>query len=242
MRLDKFLSVTGTLGRSDSKRMIGAGRVFVNSVPAASADMQIDPERDSVCLDGTEIAYRKNIYIMLNKPEGVVSATTDGRDKTVLDLLPDKLSRRNLFPCGRLDKNTLGLMLITDDGELSHALLSPRRHVSKKYRYRALSPLSEADVRILSKGTVLEDGYITKPACVEPDPVHPTEGYITLTEGKYHQIKRMFAAVSNKITYLERVSFGNLTLDPSLGRGEWRYLLPEEETGLLKLAGKTTNS
>ena len=168
---------------------------------------------------------------MLNKPEGYVSATEDGREKTVLDLLTGDAVRPGLFPCGRLDKNTLGLMLITDDGELAHKLLAPKSHVSKTYRFRSKFPISLADAERFEGGVTLEDGYVTLPAKIELDE-DATGGYITLTEGKYHQIKRMLEAIDNKITYLERITFGNLVLDKSLERGEWRYLTEEEIVGL----------
>jgi 16S rRNA pseudouridine516 synthase len=235
MRLDKFLSVTGTLSRSDAKRAIRAGRVSVGGIAARSGELQLDPEKERVCLDGREIIYRRATYIMLNKPEGYVSATDDPRDKTVLELLPDELRRLNLFPCGRLDKYTLGLMLITDDGELSHRLLAPKSHVSKNYRFRAEKPVSESDRLLLESGVHIEGGYLTKPAKVALDE-SSSGGIITICEGKYHQIKQMLEAVSNKITYLERVSFGPLTLDEQLARGEWRFLTEEEIESLRNAA------
>ena len=235
MRLDKFLSVTGTLSRSDAKRAIRAGRVSVGGIAARSGELQLDPEKERVCLDGREIIYRRATYIMLNKPEGYVSATDDPRDKTVLELLPDELRRLNLFPCGRLDKYTLGLMLITDDGELSHRLLAPKSHVSKNYRFRAEKPVSESDRLLLESGVHIEGGYLTKPAKVALDE-SSSGGIITICEGKYHQIKQMLEAVSNKIIYLERVSFGPLTLDEQLARGEWRFLTEAEIEALRNAA------
>ena len=235
MRLDKFLSVTGTLSRSESKKAIRAGRVSVDGVAAKSGELQLDPEKARVRFDGREIVYRRFTYIMLNKPEGYVSATDDPRDKTVLELLPDELRKFNLFPCGRLDKYTLGLMLITDDGELSHRLLAPKSHVSKDYRFRSEKPVSEADRLALEAGVHIEGGYLTKPARVALDE-GAESGIITICEGKYHQIKQMLEAVSNKITYLERVSFGPLKLDERLARGEWRFLTEEEIAELRKAA------
>ena len=163
---------------------------------------------------------------MLNKPEGYVSATDDEREKTVLDLLPDEERRLGLFPCGRLDKNTLGLVILTNDGDSAHRLLSPKHHVDKVYKFECKLPLSQDDVSLLERGVDI-GGYNTKPCKITLS--QPTCGEITLTEGKYHQIKRMLEAVNNKITYLERVSFGNIVLDSSLDRGEWRYLTEEEE-------------
>ena len=231
MRLDKFLSETGTLSRSESGRAVRAGKVLVNGCAAKSPSDRVDPERDEIVYGGERICYRRFTYILLNKPDGYVSATEDGREKTVLDLLPEKLQKLSLFPCGRLDKHTLGLMLLTNDGQLAHDLLSPRHHVEKNYRFSVKFPLTDEEVATLEQGTVLEDGYETKPARIELIG-NGDEGYITLVEGKYHQIKRMLEAIDNKITYLERVSFGPLALDEGLERGEWRYLTAEEISAL----------
>ena len=198
--------------------------------------MQVDENSDEIIFFGKTVVYRKYSYIMLNKPDGVVSATDDGRDMTVLDLLPSDVRNDRMFPCGRLDKNTLGLMLITDNGELAHRLLAPKSHVSKSYRFCSESPVSEADAKRFEGGLTLEDGYVTLPAKIELDE-DGMGGIITLTEGKYHQIKRMLSALDNKITYLERLTFGPLTLDSSLKRGEWRYLT-EDEIAALEKHGK----
>ncbi len=237
MRLDKFLSVCAVATRSESKRAVRAGEVFVNGAAARGADMSVDPESDVVTFRGSRVVYRKYTYIMLNKPEGYVSATDDPKERTVLDLLPPELKRLGLFPCGRLDKNTLGLILLTDNGELAHRILAPKNHVEKKYRFRSKFPLDVADAERFEAGVTLDDGYVTKPAgielCGEGD-----EGIITLHEGKYHQIKRMLDSLGNKITYLERISFANLTLDErDLARGAWRYLTEAEIDGLERIAG-----
>lgn len=228
MRLDKFLSITGSSSRSESAKAARAGRITVNGVAIKNTSFSVDPEQDVICFDGMTVIYRKYTYVMLNKPEGYVSATEDGRDPTVIELLPEQLQKLSLFPCGRLDKNTLGLMLLTDNGELAHRMLSPKRHVEKKYRFECRSPVSDEDRNKIEEGIRLADGYITKPA--ELDLFEDrTSGVITLHEGKYHQIKRMFGAVNdNRIVYLERISFGPLVLDKSLSRGEWRYLTSEE--------------
>ena len=228
MRLDKFLSITGTASRSDAKKAIRAKAVSVNNTVAKSGDMQIDPKCDKVFFHGAEILYREHTYIMMNKPDGVVSATDDGRDKTVIDLLPQNIQNNKLFPCGRLDKNTLGLILITDDGDLAHELLSPKSHVEKIYKFKSADPISLNDAKLFEEGLTLADGYQTLPAKIELFDSRD-EGFITLKEGKYHQIKRMLGALNNKIIYLERVSFGPLKLDRNLQRGEWRYLTEEEE-------------
>ena len=236
MRLDKFLSITGCCSRSDAKRAIRGKNITVNGIVAKTADMQVDENSDEIIFFGKTVVYRKYSYIMLNKPDGVVSATDDGRDRTVLDLLPSDVRNDRMFPCGRLDKNTLGLMLITDNGELAHRLLAPKSHVSKSYRFRSESPVSEDDAKRFEGGLTLEDGYVTLPARIELDE-DGMGGIITLTEGKYHQIKRMLLALDNKITYLERLTFGPLTLDSSLKRGEWRYLT-EDEIAALEKHGK----
>lgn len=231
MRLDKFLVSTGKISRSDAGRAARGGHITVNGTVEKKADRHIDPESDVITLHGERIVYRRYTYILLNKPAGYVSATEDGREKTVLTLLPEELQRIGLFPCGRLDKYTLGLMLLTNDGELSHKLLSPRHHVEKRYAYTCRLPLLPKDIEQLEGGIELEDGYITKPARMIAE-AESRHGVIVLTEGKYHQIKRMFEAVGNKIETLERITFGPLTLDPTLARGEWRYLTDQEIAAL----------
>lgn len=227
MRIDKLLSVSGTCSRSDAKRAIREKNVTVNGKIVTSSDFQVDEEHDEVLYRDKVVIYRKYNYIMLNKPEGVVSATEDDREMTVLDLLPDSVRNRRMFPCGRLDKNTLGLILITDNGNIAHRLLAPKSHVDKKYRFRSAHEISDEEAVMFENGLTLDDGYITKPAVIELDAGH-REGVITLREGKYHQIKRMLESLDNKITYLERISFGPLNLDASLKRGEWRYLTEDE--------------
>ncbi len=236
MRLDKFLSVTATATRSEAGKAARRGAITVNGVPVRRADVSVDPEKDSVVYCGTPVVYKPYRYVLLNKPDGYVSATEDGRDPTVLELLPPVYTTLGLFPCGRLDKHTLGLMLLTNDGELSHRLLSPRRHVAKRYRFRCKFPLTAEECARFRDGLVLEDGYETKPADIVLDE-DGKSGVITLVEGKYHQIKRMLEALHNQITYLERISFGPLTLPLDMERGEWRELTPEEEAALVE-AGK----
>ena len=235
MRLDKFMVSTGKLSRSEAGRAARAGRIVVNGVAVKKADSAVDPETDVIALDGEVLTYRRYTYILLNKPDGYVSATEDGRDPTVVTLLPDELQRIGLFPCGRLDKHTLGLMLLTNNGEVAHRLLSPKRHVAKRYAFRVKFPLTAEECARFEGGLVLEDGYETKPAQIELGE-DMRSGHITLVEGKYHQIKRMMEALHNQITYLERVSFGPLTLPEELGRGEWRELTPEEEAAILAAA------
>lgn len=235
MRLDKFFSAAAVLSRKECARAVRAGRVTVGGAVAKKPDQSCDPERDEICLDGVRIGYRKNHYILLYKPDGVVSATEDGKDETVLSLLPPEYTARGLFPCGRLDKHTTGLMLLTDDGELAHRLLSPRRHVEKSYRYRVKFPLTAGECARFEAGLVLEDGYETKPAKIRQDDAY--SGTITLTEGKYHQIKRMMLALHNQITELKRVTFGPLTLPSEFSPGEWREVNETELAALRAVAG-----
>ena len=227
MRIDKFLSNMGIASRTESSKAARAGLILVNGVAVKKADIHIDPEKDEIIFCGRTIEYRKYTYILMNKPDGVVSATEDEKDRTVIDLLPEELQKLNLFPCGRLDKHTLGLVMLTDDGDLAHRLLSPKHHVKKKYFFESKFPLSDEEIEHLEKGATLEDGYVTKPSQIQLLE-NKQSGYITLVEGKYHQIKRMLESVNNKITYLERVTFGPLVLDESLARGEWRFLTKDE--------------
>lgn len=231
IRLDKFFTETATLTRSEAGKAIKAGLVSVDGKVIKRPDCKIDEAKVKVVYNGEQINYQRFVYIMLNKPEGVVSATEDTKQKTVLDLLPDKYKKLGLFPCGRLDKDTLGLVLLTNDGASAHNLLAPKKHVNKTYKYECAEPLTKHDKCKIEQGIELKDGFITKPCKVET--IEDKMGLITLTEGKYHEIKRMFGAVGNKITYLERVSLGSLILDKNLQRGEWRELTAEEIQKLL---------
>lgn len=229
MRLDKLLSECGIASRKESARAARAGQITVNGSPVRSADTKVDPEVDRVVYCGRPVQYKQYVYFMLNKPDGYVSATEDGKDPTVVELLPKEAQKIGVFPCGRLDKHTLGLMLLTNNGALSHRLLAPKSHVAKSYGFCVKFPLSEQDVAVLESGVDI-GGYFTKPCTLQLD--SPQSGVITLTEGKYHQIKLMMEAVHNQITHLERLTFGPLVLDPTLQRGEWRELT-EEEIALL---------
>ncbi len=230
MRLDKLLSECGVATRSESGRAARAGKITVNGIPVRRADEKVDPERDRVVYCGVPVVYRRFVYLMLNKPDGYVSATEDARgDPVVTDLVPAEYRKMGIFPCGRLDKHTLGLMLLTNDGVLSHRLLAPKSHVTKSYGFRVKFPLSENDRQSLEAGVDI-GGYITRPAKVVLD--GEREGVIHITEGKYHQIKLMMEAVHNQITHLERLTFGSLSLDPLLERGAWRELTAEEIAAL----------
>ncbi len=225
MRLDKMLSQCGVATRRETAAAAKRGTITVNGTAVNRPDAKVDPEKDTVIYCGRPVRYRAFFYFMLNKPDGYVSATEDGRDPVVTQLLPEEYRRLELFPCGRLDKHTLGLMLLTNDGPLSHRLLSPKNHVSKTYGFRVKFPLSPEDITALEAGVDI-GGYITAPCSVVLS--DSREGRITITEGKYHQIKLMMEAVHNQITYLERLTFGPLSLDPALERGACRELTDEE--------------
>ena len=228
MRIDKLISDSGVASRKEATRAARSGGVLLDGVAVRDLSQHVDPERARITYLGRDIVYRRFTYVMLNKPEGYVSATED-RGPTVMELLPPQFVRMGLFPCGRLDKHTLGLMLLTNDGQLSHRLLSPKRHVAKTYAFRVKFPLSQADISALENGVDI-GGYLTKPCTVKL--TDEREGQITLTEGKYHQIKLMMEVVHNQITYLERITFGSLSLDAALSRGEWRELTNEEIAAL----------
>lgn len=225
MRLDKFLSQAGTLTRSQAQKQLKLGKVTVNGETIKKADYKVDPDKDEIRYNDDKIVYRRFVYIMMNKPRGVVSATEDRDQKTVLDLLPEDLLKFDLFPCGRLDKDTTGLVVLTNDGISAHNALSPKKHVEKKYSFETADAYSDADVTAIESGITLKDGYSTKPCKIER--ISETEGYIYLTEGKYHEIKRLFGARSNKITKLRRIGFGKLEIG-DLPEGAWRYLTEEE--------------
>lgn len=226
MRLDKLLCECGKASRSEAGKLIRGGKVTVNGQIVKKPDFKVNEERDIITLFDKIVEYKKFTYIMLNKPIGYVSATEDENDPCVLDLVSDEDRKKGLFPCGRLDKNTLGLVILTNDGEGAHRALSPKHHVSKVYLFECERGLSDDDINRLENGVDI-GGYITKPCKIKM--TADRVGEITLTEGKYHQIKRMLNAVDNQITYLERISFGDILLDPKLGRGKWRYLTKEEE-------------
>ena len=230
MRIDKFFSDMGLLSRTETRKAAKAGAICVDGVPVKAADMHIDPGKNVITYLGKRVQYKKFTYIMLNKPEGYISATDDIRERCVLELLGEREGRLGLFPCGRLDKNTLGLLILTNDGELCHRLLSPKYHVSKVYYFKAERIVTEDDRKRLESGVTI-DGELTKPAKLElcEDKM---SGHLTITEGKFHQVKRMLEAVCNKVVYLERVEFAGIPLDTSLERGQWRELTSDEEAHL----------
>ena len=231
-RLDKRLAATGQWSRKEAKDLIRAGRVSVGGTVCRSPEEKVAPDTP-VAVDGTTIGAGGPVYLMLHKPAGVVSATEDGRDRTVLDLLPPQDREMGLFPVGRLDKDTEGLLLITNDGPLAHRLLSPRHHVDKVYYVEVDGILDQEDVEAVSQGILLRDGYQCLPGKLELLSGN-TAAYITIREGKYHQIKRMMAARGKPVTYLKRIKFGALTLDEQLDKGGWRALTDREIHSLFR--------
>ena len=229
-RLDKIISATGKKSRREVREMVRQGRVLVDGKPAPAADMKVDPQTAVILLDGEPLGYEKFTYVMLHKPAGVLTATEDRRQETVLDLLPPELRRRALSPVGRLDKDTEGLLLLTNDGQLAHRLLSPKSHVDKVYYARVDGALEPGDIAAFAAGMTLGDGLECLPAGLEI--LSPTEALVTLREGKFHQVKRMLAARGKPVLYLKRLSMGRLRLDPALAPGTWRMLTEEERSAL----------
>lgn len=225
-RLDKRLAGTGQWSRKEARELIRAGRVTISGEVCRSIDQKVG-EDTPVAVDGSPLGASGPVYLMLHKPAGVVSATEDAREKTVLDLLPAPYRAMGLFPVGRLDKDTEGLLLVTNDGPLAHRLLSPRHHVDKVYYVEVEGTLDQGDVAAVSEGVQLGDGYRCMPGKLELLPGN-TSAYITIREGKYHQIKRMMASRGKPVSYLKRIRFGPLSLDSALDKGGWRALSPEE--------------
>ena len=225
MRIDKFLSHAATLSRKECQKILKSGEVTVNGEIIKSSDFKVNPDTDEVVYLGKKIIYNEFTYIILNKPQGVVSATDDANQKTVIDLLPPEMKKLGLFPCGRLDKDTTGVVILTNDGAAAHNALSPKKHVTKKYYFLTADEYSDDDILAIENGLTLKDGYTTKPCKI--DRISDKEGYIYLTEGKYHEIKRIFGACGNKIVGLERKAFGTITAD-DLECGKWRYMTSEE--------------
>ncbi|BAK99338.1 pseudouridine synthase RsuA [Oscillibacter valericigenes Sjm18-20] len=228
-RLDRLLSGTGRWSRREVKLLVRQGRVLADGAPAPSPEAKYDPEAVTLTVDGETILWRENTWVMMNKPAGVLSATEDGKGKTVLDLLPAELQKLELFPVGRLDKDTEGLLLLTDDGQTAHQLLSPKYHVDKVYYARVNGCLEESDCRAFTAGMTLADGLVCRPAGLEILSAGlESECMVTVQEGKFHQVKRMLAMRGKPVTYLKRVSMGKLPLDAALGVGDFRYLIEKE--------------
>ena len=234
MRLDKFLSNMLPYSRKEVKALCRERRILVNGVPVANGDVPISPENDRVEFDGRLVAYMPFVYLMLNKPAGYVSATEDRKYKTVLELVPEEFSHFGLFPMGRLDVDTEGLLILTNDGGMAHNILSPKKHVDKVYFARIEGVPGEREAAVFSEGVTLEDGYHALPAKLRilSSQNGQSEIELTIREGKFHQVKRMFEAVGMHVTYLKRIQMGGVRLDPTLELGQVRPLTAEEVNSL----------
>ena len=234
-RLDKVLARQGIGSRSQVKDLVRQGQVQINARPAKSPDEKVDLEQDVIVVSGQQVTLSRHVYLMMNKPKGVVSATRDGDCPTVLDLVPPELRRRGLFPAGRLDKDTVGFVLITDDGDFAHRMLSPRKHVRKTYQAQLEKPVTQADVHAFAQGMTLASGEVCLPALLQPlaDCEGAPMAQVILQEGMYHQIKRMFAARGNRVVELMRTKLGDLELDPTLKPGECREINDKERALIL---------
>lgn len=226
MRIDKFICDSINITRTQVKNKISKGCVYADGVRVRSASMHIDEDKCKVTLDGAPVTYSKYVYIMMNKPSGVLSASMDKHTKTAIDLLDEKDRRQDLFIAGRLDKDTTGLLLITNNGDFAHSILSPKKHVFKTYYVELRCAADETYKERFEEGIVLEDGYVCKAARYKP--LSETTCLLEIREGKFHQIKRMFASLDNEVIALKRISMGELILDESLKTGEYRYLTDKE--------------
>ena len=239
MRIDKMLANIGYGSRKEVKKLLKSGAVKVDGMTIKDAKQHVDPEQQTVTVYGEEVEYREFIYLMMNKPPGILSATEDDRQETVVDILQEEDQVFAPFPVGRLDKDTEGLLLLTNDGQLAHRLLSPKKHVPKTYFAIIEGEVTEDDIVAFKQGVTLEDGYHTKPGNLEIVKSGPiSEIKLTITEGKFHQVKRMFEAVDKRVTYLKRLTMADLVLDETLELGEYRELTEEELEGLLKYEKK----
>lgn len=228
-RIDKVLSNLGYGSRSELKKICKNGLVKVNGKVINNPGVQVDVENDEIIFDGEKVTYKEFIYLMLNKPDGYISATFDKRDPIVLDLIDKEDLVFEPFPVGRLDKDTEGLLVLTNDGQLAHRVLSPKKHVPKTYYAKIEGGVTEDDIKAFAKGVTLDDGYETMPAelvILKSDEISEIE--LTIHEGKFHQVKRMFESVDKKVIYLKRLSMGKLQLDENLALGEYRELTDEE--------------
>ena len=237
MRLDKYLVACAVGSRTEVKNFLKAGRVMVNGKKEKSAKLQINEDTDEICFDGQKLEYEEFVYYMMNKPQGVISATEDPKHKTVLDLLDDLARSKEVFPVGRLDIDTHGLLLLTNDGKLAHALLSPKRHVDKTYLAQINGVMTDEDIETFAQGIPLKD-FTCQPAKLELVSVDAEKNQslvrVTIAEGKFHQVKRMVTYCGKEVVDLQRLTMGTLTLDEDLKRGEWRRLTKEELEGLLE--------
>ena len=234
-RLDKILSSQGAATRREAQRLIRSGKVTVDGTVQRDPSVKVDPETCEIVHSGRTLLYRRHLYVMLNKPAGLLCVSRDPQAATVIDLLPQDLRRQGLFPAGRLDKDTVGLVIITDDGDFAHRMLAPKKEIVKRYRAVVDGPVGEEEAAVFAAGTSLKDGTRCRPAklrIVEPGN-HPLVE-VEITEGRYHQIKRMFLSVNRRVLWLKRMSIGKLLLDPALKEGECREIGPEERSAVFQ--------
>lgn len=235
MRLDKLLANMGYGTRKEVKQLLKQKGVTVDGVVVKDSSLHVNPDIQEVSVFGERVEYMEFIYLMMNKPPGVISATEDNVDRTVIDLLDPLAQHFKPFPVGRLDKDTEGLLLITNDGQLAHNLLSPKKHVPKTYYAKIDGEVTELDIEAFRQGVELDDGYVTKPGeLIILSSGSKSEIELTIQEGKFHQVKRMFESVGKKVTYLKRLSMGSLILDEQLSLGDYRELTDEELDSLIK--------
>lgn len=234
MRIDKLLANSGFGSRKDVKKLLKSGAVLCNDAKIADPKAHVDPEKDRITVYGEQVQYREFIYVMMNKPKGYISATEDDRLETVLDLLEPEDAHMKPFPVGRLDRDTEGLLVLTNDGQLAHDVLAPKKHVPKTYYAIIDGAVDEVDIERFKQGVTLDDGYVTKPGELTIiKSGQQSEIELIITEGKFHQVKRMFESVGKKVLYLKRIAMGALVLDESLKLGEYREMT-EEELALLQ--------
>lgn len=228
-RLDKIISSQKNISRSDARKLIKNAGVTVDGISIKDIAQKVDTKTQCIKIDDEEISFQKYIYLMMNKPEGVLSVSNDSKMKTVVDLVPPELKKRNLFPAGRLDKDTVGFVLLTNDGDFAHRILAPKNHIEKTYVAKIKNPLTKKDIELFENGLTLKDGTKCMDANIK---VLCDEGdflvEIKIKEGKYHQIKRMIAALENEVLFLKRTAMGKLMLDEALKEGECRIITPEE--------------
>lgn len=227
-RLDKILVSQNVCSRKEASRLIRQKQVTVNGEIATKADVKLDPETAQIKVRGQALEFRRHIYLMMNKPAGVVSATEDNFDETVIDLVPEQFRRRGLFPAGRLDKDTVGLLILTDDGDFAHKILSPGKHIYKRYYAELDSEPGESAVREFAAGIKLNDGTVCLPARLRL--LGKNRAEVEICEGKFHQVKKMFAACGLRVEFLRRIAVGGLELDPELDEGECRELSKDEKS------------
>ncbi len=234
LRLDKFLSTQTSITRSEIKKLLSKNKVTVEGKIVKDGSLKIDPSTTEVILDGKKIEYRDKIYIILNKPQGYICATHDKKEKTVMELLPEEYRRKDIFPAGRLDKDTVGMVLLTNDGELSHKILSPKSHIPKYYIVKLAETFKNEYIQKFKQSVVIDGGEVCLPAKVRGFEKCGNTALLEICEGKFHQVKRMFEAVENKVLKLERIQMGNLPIPTKLGLGEHIEIMHKDVENLLK--------